>query len=255
MRATVNSVRSTPAGCRSSGTSCFCAPHKVLQRPRRATVVSEAASSSSAKDFTGLSSLRFAKPTSAEMLDLMDEWTSRDCNHGFAGASVSAPELPAGVQNGGFMITKTRKKVGSGRDVYNAAVGAVQSWAHLQLGWNCTTNPAMKVGATICSATQTVVPWSVLPARVTYMNEGSEQFEDGPGQRFALGMCSLSGHQLAGEERFAVDMHADGSVWYDVFLFSKPDTLLALVSLPVVKIMQIRYVNDSASAVAAAVKA
>jgi hypothetical protein len=42
---------------------------------------------------------------------------------------------------------------------------------------------------------------------------------------------------------------------YDVFLFSKPDTLLALVSLPVVKIMQIRYVNDSASAVAAAVKA
>jgi hypothetical protein len=40
-----------------------------------------------------------------------------------------------------------------------------------------------------------------------------------------------------------------------VFLFSKPDTLLALVSLPVVKIMQIRYVNDSASAVAAAVKA
>lgn len=40
---------------------------------------------------------------------------------------------------------------------------------------------------------------------------------------------------------------------YDVFLFSKPDTLLALVSLPVVKLMQLRYVNDSAKAVAAAV--
>lgn len=37
-----------------------------------------------------------------------------------------------------------------------------------------------------------------------------------------------------------------------MFLFSKPDTLLALVSLPVVKIMQIRYVTDSAAAVAAA---
>ncbi|WIA39695.1 hypothetical protein OEZ86_005758 [Tetradesmus obliquus] len=189
------------------------------------------------------------------MLGLMDEWTSRDCNHDFAGASVSAPDLPAGVQNGGFMITKTRKQVGSGQDVYKAAVDAVKNWAHLQLGWNCTTNPAMKVGATICSATQTVVPWSVLPARVTYMNEGSEQFDNGPGKRFALGMCSLDGHQLAGEERFAVELHADGSVWYEVFLFSKPDTLLALVSLPVVKIMQLRYVNDSASAVAAAVKA
>lgn len=41
---------------------------------------------------------------------------------------------------------------------------------------------------------------------------------------------------------------------YDVFLFSKPDTLLALVSLPVVKLMQLRYVNDSAAAVAKAVK-
>jgi len=33
-------------------------------------------------------------------------------------------------------------------------------------GWNCTTAPAMQNGATICSATQTVVPWSVLPAQV-----------------------------------------------------------------------------------------
>jgi hypothetical protein len=41
---------------------------------------------------------------------------------------------------------------------------------------------------------------------------------------------------------------------YDVFLFSKPDTLLALVSLPVVKLMQLRYVNDSAAAVAKAVQ-
>jgi uncharacterized protein (UPF0548 family) len=59
---------------------------------------------------------------------------SRDCNHEYAGASVSAPDLPAGVQNGGFMITKTRKQIGSGQEVYKAAVAAVKSWAHLQLG-------------------------------------------------------------------------------------------------------------------------
>lgn len=33
------------------------------------------------------------------------------------------------------------------------------------------------------------------------------------GRRFALGLCSLNGHQLAGEERFQVELHADGSVW------------------------------------------
>lgn len=33
------------------------------------------------------------------------------------------------------------------------------------------------------------------------------------GKRFAVGMCSLAGHQLAGEERFQLELHADGSVW------------------------------------------
>lgn len=37
---------------------------------------------------------------------------------------------------------------------------------------------------------------------------------------------------------------------YDVFLFSKPNTLLAWLSLPVIKLMQLRYVNDSVAAVA-----
>ena len=48
-------------------------------------------------------------------------------------------------------------------------------------GWNMTTTPSMQVGSTVCSATQTVVPWSVLPARVTYMNEGTAKFEGGTG--------------------------------------------------------------------------
>lgn len=41
---------------------------------------------------------------------------------------------------------------------------------------------------------------------------------------------------------------------YDVLLFSKPVTLLALLSLPVVKLQQLRYVSDSAAAVASAVQ-
>ncbi|GAB4814132.1 hypothetical protein N2152v2_001178 [Parachlorella kessleri] len=146
-------------------------------------------------------------------------------------------------------------KVGTGRKVYDAAIQAIKDWEHLQLGWNVTTQPALKPGATICSATQTVVPWSVLPAQVVYCKEGAASLGAGnKGRRFSTALCSLTGHQLAGEERFSVELHADGSVWYDVFLFSKPDTLLALVSLPVVKLQQIRYVKDSAKAVQEAVK-
>jgi len=189
------------------------------------------------------------------MNSLMADWNSRTCNHDHAGLSIQAPDVPEPVAKGGYMITKTRKKVGSGKQTYDEAIKAVKAWEHLQLGWNSTTKPDMRPGTTICSATQTVVPWSVLPAQVVYCKEEAATLEGGKGRRFAMGMCSLNGHMLAGEERFQVEMLADGSVWYDVFLFSKPDTLLALVSLPVVKLMQMRYVNDSAAAVAAAVKA
>jgi hypothetical protein len=72
---------------------------------------------------------------------------SRDCNHEYAGASVSAPNLPAGVQNGGFMITKTRKQVGSGQEVYNAAVAAVKNWSHIQLGEPMKRRPRLAVSA------------------------------------------------------------------------------------------------------------
>lgn len=39
-----------------------------------------------------------------------------------------------------------------------------------------------------------------------------------------------------------------------MFLFSKPNTLLAWLSLPVIKLMQIRYVNDAITAVEASIK-
>lgn len=63
--------------------------------------------------------------------------------------------------------------------------------------------------------------------------------------------CPPNGYPLPQQ----VELHADGSVVYEVFLFSRPDTLLAWASLPVVKIQQIRYVLDSIKAVAQAAQA
>lgn len=54
----------------------------------------------------------------------------------------------------------------------------------------------MKPGATICSATQTVVPWSVLPAQVVYCNESAAEF--GPGDKGARGRGSAPAWLQAG---------------------------------------------------------
>lgn len=52
-------------------------------------------------------------------------------------------------------------------------------------------------------------------AQVVYSKEAAADFgaKGGKGRRFAVGLASLTGHQLAGEERFSVELHADGSVW------------------------------------------
>lgn len=228
----------------------------IRARPSRA-IAARAAPADGAKstDVLGISALRLLKPAADEIESLAaGEFSSRGINHGDAGASIAAPDLPKSVRDRGYMITTNRKKIGEGKKVYDAAVAAVKAWEQLQLGWNFTTKPAVSPGSKICSATQTVVPWSVLPAQVVYARDEAVDFGGGDkGRRFTVGLASLSGHLLAGEERFAVEYRSDGSVWYEVFLFSKPDTILAWASLPVIKLMQIRYVNDSIAAVASAV--
>jgi uncharacterized protein (UPF0548 family) len=58
----------------------------------------------------------------------------------------------------------------------------------------------------------------------------------------------------AGEERFAVELRRDGSVWYDIFTFSRPGCLLARVSYPVARAQQRAFARQSLAAVAAAVQ-
>lgn len=67
----------------------------------------------------------------------------------------------------------------------------------------------------MCCATQTFVPWFVLPAVVTYVtDEPSAALPGGEkGRRFSVGLASARGHLLAGEERFSVELRPDGSVW------------------------------------------
>eukprot|EP00887_Chlorella_sp_A99_P000809 scaffold5.g809.t1 len=238
----------------------------TLPQRRRLAVAVRAASAANGRDVTGLSSLRFAKPSLDEISGLAKSWTSRTFNHSDTGASISAPALPEEVKNGGYMITTNRKKVGEGKRTYDDAVKAIKEWEQLQLGagrdshgaraadsapGRAPVRPHTPRALSLCAPPN---PPAFVPAEpVVYSKEEAADFGPGnKGRRFAVGLASLNGHQLAGEERFSVELHADGSVWYDVFLFSKPDTLLAWASLPIVKLQQWRYVNDSLKALASA---
>jgi uncharacterized protein (UPF0548 family) len=71
---------------------------------------------------------------------------------------------------------------------------------------------------------------------------------------FAYG--TLPEHGVIGEERFVVEWDpADDAVWYDLYAFSRPRSLLARVGSPLARRLQRRFARDSQAAMAAAVGA
>ena len=74
-------------------------------------------------------------------------------------------------------------------------------------------------------------------------------------KRFGFGYGTLPGHAERGEERFGVEWNCglDGSVYYDVFAFSRPKHPLAWSGYPFARLLQKRFRRDSTRAMVEAV--
>ena len=58
----------------------------------------------------------------------------------------------------------------------------------------------------------------------------------------------MEGHQLAGEESFAVELMKNGDVMYEAVLVSKPASLLSILSTPMLRFFQIKFMSESVNA-------
>jgi len=83
-----------------------------------------------------------------------------------------------------------------------------------------------------------------------------------PGRSFSVRASTCSSHVLAGAESFSVFLsggkrngkNKEDEVWYEVASFSRPATALSVLTLPLVRVLQARFREDSARAVAEAVE-
>lgn len=128
-------------------------------------------------------------------------------------------------------------QLGSGRKTFRKASQMILSWEHFRLGWAYTNTPEVRVGAPVVVVARALGVWSMNPLRVCSKQIG----------RHRVSFChrTLQGHQLAGEETFVVNMKKDGSVWYGVQTVSRPDTLVALLAYPVLRMYQNKFKQDS----------
>jgi uncharacterized protein (UPF0548 family) len=161
------------------------------------------------------------------------------------GATAETP--PAG-----YVVDRTRVKLGEGEAVFHSASGALRRWEQFNLGWlqAWPSDTLIQKGEVVAVLGRAIGAWWLNACRIVYAVD-----ETGPVSRFGFAYGTLPAHIESGEERFLIEWEqTDDSVWYDILAFSRPQRLSARLGYPVVRRLQRRFGRDSAAAIFRAVR-
>jgi uncharacterized protein (UPF0548 family) len=166
----------------------------------------------------------------------------------FTYAAVGAT---AGTPPAGYVVDRSRVKLGEGEAVFRSATAALRRWEQFNLGWveAWPSDTPIRAGEVVAVMGRAVGLWWLNACRVVYPVD-----ETGPTSTFGFAYGTLPGHVESGEERFLVewDKGNDG-VWYDILAFSRPHQFSARLGYPVVRRLQKRFGRDSAASMLRAV--
>jgi uncharacterized protein (UPF0548 family) len=188
--------------------------------------------------------LSLRKPFVERLRDFLAARSKLDFTYPAVGATAAVP--PAG-----YVVDRTRIKLGEGAGIFATAQAALGRWEHFRLGWVETWPPEtpIQAGQVVAVIARLFGLWWLNACRIVYVVD-----EEGPVQRYGFAYGTLPEHAESGEERFTVEWHeADDTVWYDILAFSRPQQLLARLGYPFARRLQKRFARDSAAAMRRAV--
>ena len=161
--------------------------------------------------------LLLRKPTPATIRQFLVSKAELDFTYAAVGGTAS--ESPAG-----YVVDKTRCRIGEGEEVFSVAKSALESWQQLRLGWlgPWPANTPIRQGEVVAVVARSVGLWWLNACRIAYVID-----EEHGHKKFGFAYGTLPGHAASGEERFLIEMDQNGSVWYDILAFSRPQRLLA----------------------------
>ena len=168
-----------------------------------------------------------------------------------SGSRLSYPEVGA-TRKGAppyYKVDHNRVRLGTGEEAFRIAVEAMRQWKMFDLGWVRIAWPGAPIleGTNVAVVARTAGFWSLNAARIVYTLDET----DGAVRRFGFAYGTLRDHAEMGEERFSVELHrSDGSVWYDLYAFSRPRLWLAQIGYPLTRVYQRRFARDSKAVMA-----
>lgn len=171
------------------------------------------------------------------------------------GSSFSYPEVGATRKEAPpyYKVDHNRVRLGTGEEAFRIAVAAMRQWKMFDLGWVRIAWPGAPIeeGTVVAIVARTAGFWTLNAARIVYTLDET----DGPVHRFGFAYGTLRDHAEFGEERFTIEHHRfDGSVWYDLFAFSRPRLWLAQIGYPLSRVYQKRFARDSKAVMLRAVE-
>jgi uncharacterized protein (UPF0548 family) len=170
-------------------------------------------------------------------------------------ARLSYPEVgkshEGAAQVAGYNVDHNRVQLDTGRETFERAKQAVREWKMFDMPWVqiCWPKAPVVVGTNVAALVSHLGFWSLNPCRIVYTIDSTE---DGV-ERYGFAYGTLEGHGEIGEERFSVEFHADGTVWYDLYAFSRPGNV-ARLGAPIARALQKRFARESKAAMVRAVR-
>jgi uncharacterized protein (UPF0548 family) len=177
----------------------------------------------------------FREPTPSFIDAFLEEQAKLTFTYSAVGATAATPPH-------GYVVDRTRIKIGAGQAAFIAARYALQRWEQFRLGWvePCRPETPIEPGRVVGVLARSCGLWSLNACRIVYVVDEPRKFG------FAYG--TLPGHVESGEEQFTVQWHDDDTVWYDILAFSRPNHILARLGYPWVRRLQRRFARESAAA-------
>lgn len=189
--------------------------------------------------------LSLRKPSADSMRRFLTVQSELPFTYEAVGASAQTPPV-------GYVVDRTRVKLGEGEPVFRSAIAALRRWEQFNLGWveAWPSNTDIQSGQVVAVMGRAIGLWWINACRVVYVVD-----ETGPISRFGFAYGTLPDHVESGEERFLIEWdQRDNAVWYDILAFSRPRKFSARLGYPIVRRLQKRFGRDSAAAMQRAVR-
>lgn len=175
--------------------------------------------------------LSLRRPDPARLRERLAEWAEVPLSYTHRGGIEQPPQC-------GFIADHHRACLGSGEVVFAAARAALNDWTHFP-DWTAIhpTGSIQAPGTVVAMVVRILGLWWINPCRIL------RRYDSDTTHGFVYG--TLPEHAECGEELFAVEMDAQGDVWYVIRAFSRPQHWMAWVGFPLARWWQCRFVRDS----------